>query len=86
MDFETALQEFTKEMRAKFQLRDVKHGDDSVLKVGVVNADYRVIADKLVDEYHEWLAAPEETEEEAAETVDVANSAFLIWWWSQEHP
>ena len=82
MKLEEGLTKFHEAMLTKFYDRAEKQGDRSVTVVGdnllQEQGTYIKLWAWLLDEVKELQEASQE--EEAAEAVDVANMAFLIWW------
>lgn len=83
MDVETGLDLFRDAMLAKFRLRAERWGERAISVAGdsllSEPGQLQILRGHLDDEIDELRAAPY-LDEEAREAVDVANSAFLIWW------
>ena len=81
-DFDVALSVFVETMRSKFQARDSKQGHRSILRRHIKGCDIESINDHFWAEVNEAASAWKDN----SEMVDVANMAFLRWWWLEEQP
>lgn len=81
MKIDEALMQFSSEMKAKFMLRESRNGLASVTRQSVLEVyTHEQIWKRLEDEIHELRTEP--TDE--IEAVDVANMAFILWWFLKE--
>lgn len=81
MDHKVAFGVFTRQMRTKLELRAKKYEDKSITRttpVAVFTWDEMWI--KFESEVKELRDAPHDQ----SEMVDVANMAFILWWFQQE--
>ena len=76
-------------MLQKFQDQDQKQGERSVTRVGNTLLGEDGVKEDLWEHFEaeiQEMRDAEFTEEEMREAVDVANMAFLIWWWDNGPP
>lgn len=81
MEYKEALVAFSKEMQEKLELRAERKREKSITLLSPDKVfSWDEIWGAFVSEVNELTSAPHDT----TEAVDVANMAFIIWWFRQE--